>query len=89
MARSEILSQLQTDNGCQRSIIDEFVAANATYRQCLYAEQNTHAYTRQALVEARRLHLEMESTIHHLRRDLFNSQAAHVATQHVLGLEKK
>lgn len=63
--------------------------ANATYRQCLYAEQNTHAYTRQALVEARRLHLEVESTIHHLWRDLFNSQAAHVATQHVLGLEKR
>jgi len=89
MARSEILSQLQTDNGRQRSIIDEFVAANATYRQYLYAEQNTHAYTRQALMEARRLYLEMESTIHHLRRDLFNSQAAHVATQHVLGLEKR
>ncbi|ODM15768.1 hypothetical protein SI65_09002 [Aspergillus cristatus] len=89
MARSEILSQLQAENGRQRSMIDEFVAANATYRQCLYAEQNTHAYTRQALVEARRLHLGMESTIHHLQRDIFNSQAAHVATQHVLGLEKR
>lgn len=89
MANRGILSQLQTENQRQRSIIDEFIITNATYRQSLHAEHTAHTYTRQALMEERNRQVNMASTIHQQQDDLLRSQATHASTQQALELGRR
>ena len=89
MANRGILSQLQTENQCQCSIIDEFIITNATYRQSLHAEHTAHTYTRQALMEERNRQVNMASTIHQQQDDLLRSQTTHAATQQALELGRR
>ena len=81
-----MISQLQTENEHLRSRINDFRAANAAYEQNLHAERTAHNYTKQILMEEKRLDFD---TIRQ-QQDLFHrSQADHMDTQRNLELEKR
>lgn len=81
-----MISQLQVENEHQRSRINDFRAANVASEQNLHAERTAHNYTKQILMEEKRLGFD---TIRQ-QQDLFHrSQADHMDTQRNLELEKK
>ena len=80
-----LISQLQTENEHLRSRINDFRAANAAYEQNLHAEHTAHNYTKQILMEDKRLNFD---TIRQ-QQDVFHRlQADHMDTQRNLELEK-
>ena len=81
-----MISQVQTENEHLRSRINDFRATNAAYEQNLHAERTAHSYTKETLMEEKRLDFD---TIRQ-QQDVFRQwQADHMDTQLNLELEKK
>ena len=81
-----MISQLQVENEHQRSRINDFRAANAASEQNLHAERTAHNYTKQILMEEKRLGFD---TIRQQQDVFCRLQADHMDTQRNLELEKR
>ena len=81
-----MISQLQVENEHQRSRINDFRAANVASEQNLHAERTAHNYTKQILMEEKRLGFD---TIRQQQDVFCRLQADHMDTQRNLELEKR